>query len=193
MFKSEGTYQVTITKAELAEPKFAPPPAFDVCLQVTGDDGQSDWWRGEVSSAYGKGNAKDRTQAQLTMETLRRVGYQGQDLSQIGSLVGVKTTATVVATEKNGKTYHNVRYLGDAGDAPVAIDPQTIAQRIAAIFGGQAPAPQAMPQQFAQPQQQQGWPQHVAMPQQFQQPAQAPMGFPGAAQAMGGMANPFGR
>jgi hypothetical protein len=143
MFRQEGDYQVTVVEAVIAEPKFAQPPAFDVALKVQTDDGQADWWRGEVSGSYGKGNCSDRTQAQLTMETLKKLGWQYEgDLAQIGTLVGVKTTAHVEATKskKDDKMFYNVKYLGEGSMAPKALDPSMVRDRMAALFGQPAAA-----------------------------------------------------
>lgn len=148
MFNCEGTFNVTITKAVIAEPKFAPPPAVDVCLFVQDEEGRGDWWRGEISSRMGRGNFADRNQAQITMETLRGIGLVGDDLSRLESLVGHRTTATVTASEKDGKVYYNVRYLGGGGDQPQALDAGAVQARIAAIFGtpaATAPQPAAAP------------------------------------------------
>lgn len=176
MFHAEGTFTVTIRKAVVAEPKFAPPPAVDVCLYVEDADGNGDWWRGEVSSRMGRGNFADRNQAQITFETLTGLGLQGGDLSKLEALVGRQTTATVVASEKDGKVYYNLRYLGGASDAPQPLDPAALQSRIAAIFGAapvQAPAPAA-----------QQWP---------TQPAAPAGGNPFGAAAAPRAANPFQR
>jgi len=145
-FKSEGTFPVVITEAILAEPKFAESPAFDVAIHVQTEDGQADWWRGEVSQNYGKGNVADKTQAELTMGTLEKLGWQhGYDFSKIGALVGVQTEATVKAAQgKSGGTFYNVKYLGSGGgDKPQAIDPSSFGQRWAALTGGAPAAPAA--------------------------------------------------
>lgn len=136
-FQAEGTFEVEITETGIADSKFAPAPAFDVCLKVRDEDGHEDWWRGEVSKNYGKGNFADRTQARITMDVLAEIGYEhGQDLSQLDTLVGVRAFATVAASTKNDKTYYNVRYLGNGGSGGVSkLAPEELKSRMAALFG----------------------------------------------------------
>lgn len=189
-FQSEGQFAVTVTEARIAKPKFCEAPgAFDVALKVS-DGQQEDWWRGEVSGEYGKGHFSDRTQAQLTLEQLQRLGYQyGTDFSKVETLVGVQTVANVKEKKgSDGNTYHNVTHLGEGGNEPETLDPQT-AQQLAAnaaqfFPGDQAPAQPPVPAQ--QPQQaaaQAPQPNPAQQPQQPQQPQQAP--------ATGGGKNPF--
>ena len=149
-FTSDGNHNVEITATAVTGAKFAPEPAIDIWLQVRGDDGASDWWRGEVSTNYGRRNFADRTQAQITAETLTSIGYQhGADLSQLDTLIGVKTTAHVKRAEKDGNVYYNVSYIGgSSGNGPDAVlSPAELAQRITAMFGPSAPAAPPVQQQ----------------------------------------------
>jgi len=142
MFTSEGIFTVTIKAAKCAEPKFSKDPnAFDVCLQVETDDGQSDWWRGEYSGDYCRGNYSNMTRAQMTMQTLTKLGMVGNDLSKLDSLVGINTTATTKAAESaKGKIFYNVMYLGDSASDVKEITPEEMQRRAAALFGTTAPA-----------------------------------------------------
>lgn len=187
MFKSEGIFNVVITRAILAEPKFCKDPgAFDVCIEVQDEHGNSDWWRGEWSGQYGKGNFANRQQWQLTLESLKKVGLPNDDLfsnlqsdadgvASIPCLVGAQTTATVKMTEKDGKIYYNVHYLGDGGNAPKGLNLDSLL----AAYGVTAPAaPQVQPQGAAQ--------QVQPAAQQVQQQAAASgtiPAFPGSAPA----------
>jgi len=144
-FTVDGKHNVEIIGTAVTAAKFAPEPALDVWLQIQGADGASDWWRGEISTNYGRGNFADRTQAQITGETLQSIGYQlGGDLSQLNTLVGVKTTATIKRVEKDGNVYYNVSYIGgSSGNGPdAALSAAEIAQRVASMI---APAPAAAP------------------------------------------------
>lgn len=207
-FHSEGTFQVAIMAAEISESKFNKndPQAFDVCLLVRTQDGQEDWWRGECSGAYGVGNASDRTQLQLTTETLIKVGLPDGNLGRYKELVGKQTVATT--KQSSCGKYYNVRYLGGATANVEALDPQAAQNKIAALLGAQqqgapmqqpggfAPQPQ-QPQQFAQPPA--GHPQQgaftpppaaqpgAAPPAQQQQPQQGAFNAPGF-----GQPTPFG-
>ena len=153
MFTSEGTFAVVITEACTAEPKFAQAPAFDVCLKVKdkNDPSQEDWWRGEVSSRYGLGNFASQTQAEITFNALAKIGFQGgQDYSRIAELVGTETSATTKgsAPAADGKVWYNVRYLGDSGSAPAAIegtDANSRMQQVMGMIGKGAAAPAAAP------------------------------------------------
>lgn len=162
MFKSEGTFPVVITRAILGEAKFCKEPnAFDICVEVRGADGATDWWRGEWSGQYGKGNAAQYQQWEMTFWTLQKAGLPVKEAAElfamlqpdaegnasIPALVGRETVATVKATEKDGKTYYNVVSIGESGTAaPKALKMSDIA----AMFGGQPaavqqPAPQPQP------------------------------------------------
>lgn len=197
MFKSEGIFNVVITRAILAEPKFCKDPgAFDVCIEVQDEHGNSDWWRGEWSGQYGKRNFANRQQWQLTLESLKKVGLPNDDLfsnlqsdedgvASIPCLVGAQTTATVKMTEKDGKIYYNVHYLGDGGNVPKGLNLDSLL----AAYGVTAPAaPQVQPQPAAQ--------QPAAPP--VQQPVQQPAAASGTIPAFPGSApaaapnGPFG-
>jgi hypothetical protein len=157
MFTKAGDIKVKVMATCLAEPKFesAGPNGFDVCLQVQDvtDPNQSDWWRGEVSPNYGKGTFSDRTQAQITLATLEKVGFKGgNDLSRLDELVGAETVAHIELSA-DGK-YHNIKWIGTGGNAPKAIDMATAAARFKALMGTQgqqqaapatAPAPAPAP------------------------------------------------
>lgn len=157
MFNREGTFEVTIKQAGTAKSKFCQDPgAFDVVLQVATEDGQVDWWRGEVSTKYGIGNSSNKTRAQLTMETLQKIGLREGQLHYLSELVGKETMATISATESKGKVYYNVKYLGD-GYAPEFIDINQASQMLQQMMsdgnGFQQPAPMAnqAQNQFIQP------------------------------------------
>ncbi|MCK9326570.1 MAG: hypothetical protein M0P69_13850 [Bacteroidales bacterium] len=141
MFTSEGRFPVTITEALLTEAKFneTDQNAFDVCLHVETEDGQSGDWTGEISNNYGMGTMSDKRQSEITLITLKKLGWNhGLDFSKIEELVGVKTTATTKAsTTGDNKTYYNVRYLGD-GNRKTKLNANDIAKRVAALNSGAA-------------------------------------------------------
>ena len=153
MFTSEGNPKVKIVETVPAKSKFAEAPdAFDICIKVVdiNDENQWDWWRGEVSSNYGKGNHASETQAQMTFDTLVKLGFQGgHDLSRLDELVGTETTAWIKASEPNesGKVFYNVRSITSNGDyAPKAIDLGDASNRLAAMMvGATAPAATTTP------------------------------------------------
>lgn len=143
MFSRAGDIKVQIMEVVADEPKFAQPPAFDICIKVESESGESDWWRGEMSGNYGKGTFSTQTQAKITTEKLRKLGWTGNDYSRIGEELVGKETYAHTEPSKDGK-YFNVKYLGAGGNTPEGIDAATIAARTKALMGmmagGAAPA-----------------------------------------------------
>jgi hypothetical protein len=148
-FTSEGKFKVKIVEAMIAEPnpKFTTDPhAFDIALKVESVDNPavSDWWKSTVSGDYGQGTFSDRTRAQITLKSLEDIGWEhGTDFGQIETLVGTVTIATVEPSKKpksDGTPYYNVKYLGEGGIAPKAMDKDEARRRAAALFGGTAAA-----------------------------------------------------
>lgn len=139
-----------IDEVGFAEPKFADAStgAFDIIIHGSSidDPNQSDWWRGEMSGEYGKGNFATMTQAEITMQTLRKVGFEGDDLSTLEEqLMGREVPFHVKARDHEGKAYYDVKYIGESGNAPKKIDLATMQSRLSTLFGSghqaQAPAP----------------------------------------------------
>jgi hypothetical protein len=157
MFTKEGNFTVMMKEVVFSPPKFAEndPNAFDVNIRVETEDGQSDWWRGEMSTSFGKGNVAHLTQAQLTMQTLGKLGFEGYDLTSLAdSIVGKTTTAWVKASTPtaDGKVFYNVRGLGGSGGSkPEEIGMDAVKAKMAALMGGGQPAPQAAPQAAPKP------------------------------------------
>jgi hypothetical protein len=148
MFKAEGRFPVVITDVCFADPKFAKdiPGAFDVCVKVRhkDDPAQEDYWYGEYSTRYGVGVVSDKTQIQLTMNTLHEIGFVGNDLSTLkDQLVGKETFATTkAATSTQGNTFYNVKYLGSGGgNEPKPISQEEMFRRAKMMM--EAPAAQA--------------------------------------------------
>ena len=142
MFTKAGDIKVKIIETCLAECKFENAAAvggFDVCIKVedVADPAQTDWWRGEFSPNFGQGKLSDRTQAQITLQSLERLGFEGgQDFSRLDELVGKETVAHIEVSA-DGK-YHNLKWLGTGGNAPKKLDPAEAAKRMKAIMGGVA-------------------------------------------------------
>jgi hypothetical protein len=141
-------------EVKFAEPKFSKDPnAFDICIRVTDseDPSQTDWARLEMSGDYGKGNFATRTQAQISADTLVKLGFEGDDLSTLEDQIKGKN-AIVMIKEGESKTdsskkFFNVQYFVTGGFEPVEIDKNSIKAKIAAlnVFGsrGDSPAPGA--------------------------------------------------
>ncbi|MEO0797332.1 MAG: hypothetical protein AAFX93_19445 [Verrucomicrobiota bacterium] len=161
MFKEAGRFRVKITEAFPAEAKFNKDDstAFDIAIAVqrVDDPSQSGYWSGEISKRYGRGNLSHMTQAQITMETLRKIGYEGVtlELANLQALIGKETEAMIESREYEGKTYYDVKYLGESSGGVKAMDAGEAARRLQALTGmastqSAAPAPSTQ-QNFAPP------------------------------------------
>lgn len=141
MFNEEGRMVGKVLEVCFAEPKFATgPDDFDICLHIqkVDDPNQSDWWRGEMSQNYGKGNFASMTQAEITMQSLRRVGFEDEDLTLLEEqLVGKEIPFFVKKTEReDGKVFFNIKYIGPGGgDIPKPIE-ENVNDRLARLMGG---------------------------------------------------------
>jgi hypothetical protein len=149
MFTTAGSIMCKIDDVKFAEPKFAKGPSdFDICIHGTSvdDPNQGDYWRGEMSQNYGKGNFAAEMQGQITMKTLRKLGFEGDDLTTLAEQLKDKTVPFhVEASEANdkGKVFYNVKFL-ELGQAPQEIDMDTVNARLTALFSKEAaPAPAA--------------------------------------------------
>ena len=124
MFNVEKSFTGTIIAAEPLEPKqkAAPDGAFDVGLHIKDDEGTSDWWRGEISERMGTGNASGKTQYEMTMSSLARIGFKGDDMTTLASqLVGQKIPCNVKKSTSQGKEYYNLN-IGGAFIEPIGLD-----------------------------------------------------------------------
>jgi len=146
-FNQAGDVNCRVEDVVISDPKFPDTlPAIDVNIKFVSinDPSQSDWWRGEISQNYGKGNMATMTQAEITFKTLRKLGFAGDDLTELKTqLEGVEEMCHIKASEKDGKTYHNIQYVGASSYAPQAIDPNQVNARFASIMGTAAKAPAA--------------------------------------------------
>jgi hypothetical protein len=124
MFNVEKSFTGTIIGAEPLEPKqkAAPDGAFDVGLHIQDDEGNSDWWRGEISERMGTGNAAGKTQYEMTMGSLARIGFKGDDLTNLAEqLMGQKIPCNVKKSKSGDKEYYNLN-IGGAFIEPIGMD-----------------------------------------------------------------------
>lgn len=148
-FKRDGDIPCKITETCLGESRFDNVNAvggFDIALKVedASDNSQSDWVRMEFSTNFSKAkNCTDKTQAQMTLDTLQRIGFKGgEDLSRLDELVGV--AATVHTAKSDDGKYINAKYiLTGGGNAQKKMDAAEIKRRMAAIIGKPGTAAQA--------------------------------------------------
>jgi hypothetical protein len=123
MFNVEKSFTGTIIAAECVEPrKNAPDGAFDVGLHIQDDEGNSDWWRGEISERMGTGNAAGKTQYEMTMGSLARIGFKGDDFTTLAEqLMGQKIPCNVKKSKSGDKEYYNLN-IGGAFIEPISKD-----------------------------------------------------------------------
>lgn len=173
---TEGAFQAQIKNVEIVDPRFQdmPPESFELKFDLVLNNGESGETYLEVSSRMGKGNMSDRSQMQITLDTLEKIGWTaGLDFSKLSTLNG-KVINVTVKKSGNGK-YTNIYIGGGFVDKPIAAS--EAARRVALmtgqaqqVFGGQPQGfqqvqtqPFVQPQGFAQPPQQQA--QQVFQPQ----------------------------
>jgi hypothetical protein len=143
---AEACQSAKVLEAMLADPpdwrKDAGPNDFDVCLHLevqTANGPERDWWRGEMSPNFCKGqNVSHKRQFEMTQDALRSIGFDNPDLTAIDTLVGTDIPVNIKEGKpnKDGKVYMNV-YLG-AGFSPKAIDKNAAASRLRAMMGDSA-------------------------------------------------------
>lgn len=198
MFKIDGNVDVTIVEAYVAEAKFDAQPGevnnrneivqvmYDVCLLLQDKDGNTDTWHGEISSRTGTGTKAHLYRLDLTLETLREIGFNVNSIAEleaqfaaaqdgtiaIPNLVNMQATAWVVRSDKvdrNGNPYYNIKGLYKLGSGNGGGKKLTMAE-LMAKRGQAAPAP--APQGY----QQQPQPQSAPAPYPAQQPT--PQAYP---------------
>ena len=126
MFNQEGNVQLIIGEIAFSECKFADgkgPDDFDICIEVTHaeDPTQHDWARLEWSENYGKGVVVSHLmQRDLALQTLHKIGFEGDDLSTLEEQLpaGTIVPGRVTSKEKDGVTYYHVFLGGGGGNAP---------------------------------------------------------------------------
>lgn len=190
MFKIDGNVDVTIVEAYVAEAKFDAQPGevnnrneivqvmYDVCLLLQDKDGNTDTWHGEISSRTGTGTKAHLYRLDLTLETLREIGFNVNSIAEleaqfaaaqdgtiaIPNLVKMQATAWVARSDKvdrNGNPYYNIKGLYKLGSGNGGGKKLTMAE-LMAKRGQAAPAPQGYQQQ----------------PQTAPQPQSAPAPYP---------------
>ncbi len=215
MFKSEGYFDVKVIEAFVGEPKFPAGKGrndqngnnrgeaiqvwCDIILKVADADHNSDYWRGEISNRTGTGNYADKTQTDMTIESLRKIGFAVNDFNELYAqiddngnlprLVGLEASVKVecsVSTGTDGKTreYFNVKYLNAPGGG--GIRRFNKAAFNSSLQGGgfrdQQPAQQAQAYPTQQPAQQTPYMAQSAPVTQQPPPVQQPQSYPAPAQ-----------
>ena len=146
MFSKEGPVMLRIGRIEFTEPKFPEdkgPNDFDIFIEVTNDANadEHDWTRLEWSANYGKGVMSQYQQREITMRTLKGIGFKGEDedLSTLPEQLEGKVVPGFVKktiSQDGTKTYYNV-YLGggnrNAPSAEAILDKNGLLKRLKAM------------------------------------------------------------
>jgi hypothetical protein len=155
MFTHEGPVQLVVGRIEFAECRFPEGKGandFDIWIEVTNaaDENEHGAVILEWSENYGRGNFATSKQKDITLKTLRGVGFQGDDLSELPDQLGGKTVPGKVIKKNgtDGKVFYNVFLGGGGGMAPKAEDVLTkdeIRKRINGATGSGAAKPKINP------------------------------------------------
>lgn len=152
---NEGTYDARIIKATLTETKPSagdPTPIVELIVELTGGALEEPV---ELAKAYWLGDKIDEkhneAEWKVSIQKLREFGFEGDDVTQLGSIVGFVGKAGVINKTKNNATSSTIQWIGKAfGSKPM--DPSRaqgfaakMKARIAAMGGGAASAPSARP------------------------------------------------
>lgn len=144
-FKQKGEFDGKIKATRISDAKFSKEKgAVDICIEVEATingEVQSDWWRGEMSQAYGKGSVKHLRRFEITTKNLHKIGFEGNDFTTLDEqLVGKPINFTVDSSAgKNGRVFYNVKYL-NSDNSPDALSVDEVADKMKAFgFSGGSP------------------------------------------------------
>jgi len=153
MFRTAGNPLVKILEAFIAHPpwdKSESVLAVAVKVQDAADESQSDFYYAELSEEYGTGNHAGKKQWEITLETLKKVGWEhGKNIGNetLKSLVGTETVAWIKAREydMNGETKvaYEPRGLGGKSFGPKKMSDADAKAKLRAMFGAEAPSEEA--------------------------------------------------
>lgn len=146
---------VEIYETDIVEPNVNfcdPNDGFDVLLKLREDDGTEHQWRSEFSGRYGVGNANQYTQIEMTMRSLKSIGFEGEAheiLDKLDSLVGKRIPAELAYYEgKDGKVRSTVRI---GGNMVIKMDKAKAADLIRKLTKKSTTIPPRPPQPSAKP------------------------------------------
>lgn len=157
-------YDGQICSVQAIESRFNTPNAFELAFEVGLFDEQKQPLKKvdvylEISMRYGTGNNAQKTQKDMTFETLHALGFEGEDLSapRLATLAGKPCRVREQLLDKNNQPLAVPRYYFTSARPIVAIADANARLReiMGAVAGGFAqPAPAAAPTAggpFAQP------------------------------------------
>lgn len=148
-------YDGQVCSVQAIESRFNTPSAFELAFEVGLFDEQKQPLKKvdvylEISMRYGTGNNAQKTQKDMTFETLRALGLEGEDLSapRLATLVGKPCRVREQLFDKSNQPLAVPRYYFTTARPIVAIADANARLReiMGAVAGGFAnPAPAAAP------------------------------------------------
>lgn len=121
-------YDGQICSVQPIESRFNTPQAFELAFEVgIFDDNHAPLKKVdvylEISMRYGTGNNAQKTQKDMTFETLRSLGFEGEDLSapRLATLVNKPCRVREQTLDKNGAPLSSPRYYFTTAKPIVAI------------------------------------------------------------------------
>lgn len=146
-------YDGQICSVQAIESRFNTPDAFELAFEVGIFDEQKQPLKKvdvylEISMRYGTGNNAQKTQKDMTFETMHALGFEGEDLSapRLATLVGKSCRVREQLFDKNNQPLSVPRYYFTSARPIVAIADANARLReiMGAVAGGFAtPAPAA--------------------------------------------------
>ncbi len=146
-------YDGQICSVQPIESRFNTPQAFELAFEVgIFDDNHQPLKKVdvylEISMRYGTGNNAQKTQKDMTFETLHSLGFEGEDLSapRLATLVNKPCRIREQTLDKNGAPLQSPRYYFTSAKpiVPVADANAKLREIMGAVGGGFA-APGAVP------------------------------------------------
>jgi hypothetical protein len=160
MLINEGKYDARVTKAVLTETTSDDPqPVIEITVELTGKDLKSPV---ELSKSYYLSDRPDekndnKPEWQVSLDRLRILGFEGDDITQLDSVVGFVGVAGVNSrTSKKGTAYSAVSWIDKANTFAAKPMEVSKAKNFAALMKARLQASSATPKpapRASQPQQ----------------------------------------
>ena len=142
-FRQEGNFSAVICYVGAEPSPWNQGAEVVLCMYLwDGAIQQGDWWRGSLAESYATGNNAGKTRLQMTIEALKKIGYDAQDaggLDGIMTFVGREIPIWVKSSEKGDKVYYNIGAIGSGIEIKPSISLRTLR------FGQQPAAPRFQP------------------------------------------------
>jgi hypothetical protein len=167
MHINEGTYDARVINAVLTETKGEDPqPVIEVVVELTGNGLEQPV---ELSKTYWLDDRPDQYNDnkpgwQVSLEKLRDIGFAGDDINELSSVIGFVGKAGIKNKSKNDVVYSNVSWIGKAlGAKPMdTAKAKNFAAQMKAKIAATSPATTSRPAPRPAPQRTQPQPQRPA-------------------------------